>query len=189
MVGSPSTIHSASCQPAPPAAVTPNEWPSLSQKFLHARRRADDRRAVRRIGDGAVVDLLDADLAESGNARDRRFDVRARGGRGPRGRARIRCRPTDRRHSRPARRLRRARAAGRPPPRACTRMNPTRAAPPFPASLAPCALTISGCASVTIYWCCDRDYGHVDPDHAARLPGEIAGRGDDVLADDVALVG
>ena len=34
MLGSPSTIHSASCQPAPPAAVTPNEWPSLSQKFF-----------------------------------------------------------------------------------------------------------------------------------------------------------
>ena len=33
MVGSPSTIHSASCQPAPPAAVTPKEWPSFSQKF------------------------------------------------------------------------------------------------------------------------------------------------------------
>ena len=33
IVGSPSTIHSAICQPAPPAAVTPNEWPSLSQKF------------------------------------------------------------------------------------------------------------------------------------------------------------
>ena len=33
MVGSPSTIHSANCQPEPPAAVTPKEWPSLSQKF------------------------------------------------------------------------------------------------------------------------------------------------------------
>ena len=34
MVGSPSTIHSAICQPAPPAAVTPKEWPSFSQKFF-----------------------------------------------------------------------------------------------------------------------------------------------------------
>ena len=33
MPGSPSTIHSASCQPAPPAAVMPKLWPSLSQTF------------------------------------------------------------------------------------------------------------------------------------------------------------
>ena len=33
MVGSPSTIHSANCQPAPPAAVMPKLWPSLSQKL------------------------------------------------------------------------------------------------------------------------------------------------------------
>ena len=33
MVGSPSTIHSASCQPAPPAAVMPKLWPSFSQKL------------------------------------------------------------------------------------------------------------------------------------------------------------
>ena len=76
IVGSPSTIHSASCQPAPPAAVTPKEWPSLSQKFLQVPGRADDRRAVGRIGDGAVVDLLDADLAEGRHARDRRLDMR-----------------------------------------------------------------------------------------------------------------
>jgi hypothetical protein len=37
MVGSPSTIHSASCQPAPPAAVMPKLWPSLSQKFLRSQ--------------------------------------------------------------------------------------------------------------------------------------------------------
>ena len=35
----------------------------------------------------------------------------------------------------------------------------------------------------------DRDHRHVDPDHAAGRPCEIAGRRDDVLADDVALVG
>ncbi len=63
----------------------------------------------------------------------------ARGGRGPRGRARIRCRPRARRHSRRARRPHRARAAGRPPPRACTRTNPIRAKPPSPAGPAPCA--------------------------------------------------
>ena len=33
MVGSPSTIHSASWKPAPPAAVIPKLWPSLSQKL------------------------------------------------------------------------------------------------------------------------------------------------------------
>ena len=33
MPGSPSTIHSASCQPAPPAAVMPKLWPSLSHTF------------------------------------------------------------------------------------------------------------------------------------------------------------
>ena len=35
----------------------------------------------------------------------------------------------------------------------------------------------------------DRDHRHVDPDHAAGRPCEIPGRRDDVLADDVALVG
>ncbi len=33
MPGSPSTIHSASCQPAPPAAVMPKLCPSFSQTF------------------------------------------------------------------------------------------------------------------------------------------------------------
>jgi hypothetical protein len=33
IVGSPSVIHSASCQPAPPAAVMPKLWPSFSQKL------------------------------------------------------------------------------------------------------------------------------------------------------------
>src|ERR1700684_3181570 len=42
------------------------------------RRWANDRRAVRRVGDGAVVGLLDADLAKRGNARDRGFDVGAK---------------------------------------------------------------------------------------------------------------
>src|SRR5580693_6542377 len=46
--------------------------PEVSQ----AGRRANDRRAIGRVGDGAVVDLLDADLAEGGNARDRSFDMR-----------------------------------------------------------------------------------------------------------------
>jgi hypothetical protein len=32
-VGSPSTIQLASCQPAPPAAVTPKLWPSETQKL------------------------------------------------------------------------------------------------------------------------------------------------------------
>ena len=38
--------------------------------------RADDRAAVGRVGDGAVVDLLDADLAEGRHAGDRRLDMR-----------------------------------------------------------------------------------------------------------------
>ncbi len=59
-VGSPSVIHSASCQPAPPAAVMPKLWPSLSQKFRKTPGRADDRAAVGGVADGAVVDPLDA---------------------------------------------------------------------------------------------------------------------------------
>ena len=35
----------------------------------------------------------------------------------------------------------------------------------------------------------DRDHRHVDPDHAAGRPREIAGRRNDMLANDVALVG
>ena len=37
---------------------------------------ADDRRTVGRIGDGAVIDLLDAHLAKGWHARDRGFNVR-----------------------------------------------------------------------------------------------------------------
>ena len=37
MVGFPFTIHSANCQPAPPAAVTPKECPSLIQKFFKSQ--------------------------------------------------------------------------------------------------------------------------------------------------------
>ena len=48
----------------------------VEPEVLDARRRADDRRTVRRIGDGAVIDLLDADLAEGGHARDRGLDMR-----------------------------------------------------------------------------------------------------------------
>ena len=104
-----------------------------------ARRRPDDRRAVRRIGDGAVVDLLDADLAEGRHARDRGLDMRREAievfreelvfavRRGP---VDIAGRRAD---------SHRVRAAGRPPPRACTRRNRTRAARPSPAGPSPCA--------------------------------------------------
>ena len=168
MVGSPSTIHSASCQPAPPAAVTPKEWPSLSQKFLHARRRADDRRAVRRIGDGAVVDLLDADLAERRNARDRRLDMRRETIEVLLERARIRCPPTAHRHSRPARLFRKARAAGRPPPRACTRRNRTSRSTPISGRPLRLALDDLGMRLGDDILVLDRDHRHVDPDHARR---------------------
>ena len=47
----------------------------VEPEVLEARRGADNRRAVGRIGDGAIVDFLDADLAEGGHARDRRLDI------------------------------------------------------------------------------------------------------------------
>ena len=48
----------------------------VQPEILQVPGRADDRRAVRRIGDGAVIDLLDADLAEGRHAGDRRLDMR-----------------------------------------------------------------------------------------------------------------
>ena len=48
----------------------------VQPKIRQARGRPDDRVAIRRIGDGAVIDLLDADVAEGGHARDRRLDMR-----------------------------------------------------------------------------------------------------------------
>ena len=48
----------------------------VEPEVLQARRRADDRRAVGRIGDRPVIDLLDPGLAEGGNPRDRGLDVR-----------------------------------------------------------------------------------------------------------------
>ncbi len=41
----------------------------------HQRRRPDDRRTVGRVRDGAVIDLLDPDLAEGRHALDRRLDI------------------------------------------------------------------------------------------------------------------
>ena len=41
-------------------------------------RRPDHRAAVRRIGDGAVVDILDAQFRECGHAADGRFDLRGK---------------------------------------------------------------------------------------------------------------
>ncbi len=48
----------------------------VEPEIPEARRRADDRRAVRRVGDGAVVDFLHPNLAEGGHAGDRGFDMR-----------------------------------------------------------------------------------------------------------------
>ena len=76
MPGSPSTIHSASCQPEPPAAVMPKLWPSLSQRFRTPHAGPISGTAVRRVRDGAVHDVLDAAGGERGHAALRRFDVR-----------------------------------------------------------------------------------------------------------------
>src|SRR3984957_10096119 len=50
----------------------------VEPEVSYTRRRADNRRAVWRIGDGAVVDLLDAYLAKGRDTRDRRLDVGAK---------------------------------------------------------------------------------------------------------------
>ena len=76
IVGSPSTIHSASCQPGAAGRGDAEGMALVQPEIRQAPGRPDDRRAVRRIGDGAVVDLLDADLAEGRHARDRRLDMR-----------------------------------------------------------------------------------------------------------------
>ena len=76
MVGSPSTIHSAKLPAGTARRRHAEGMAFVEPEILEVPGRADDRRAIGRIGDGAVVDLLDADFAEGRNARDRGFDMR-----------------------------------------------------------------------------------------------------------------
>src|SRR5262245_14208106 len=48
----------------------------VEPEIAPAPGRADDRRAVRRIGDGAVIDLLDPDFGKSGNPDHGGLDMR-----------------------------------------------------------------------------------------------------------------
>ena len=152
--------------------------------------RADDRAAVRRVGDGAVVDLLDADLAEGRHARRWPSRYAARAGRGPPGRARIRCRSagpsTIAGRARPSRR---GRGAGRRPPRACTRSESASRSTPISGRPWRWRSTIAGCGSVTMYWCSTGMTGTSSPTIAPVRRAKLPVARDDVLAGDVALVG
>ena len=160
----------------------------VEPEVLEARRGSDDRRAVGRIGDGAVIDLLDADLAEGGHARDRRLDM---------GREAVEIFLEELVFA-----LRRGAvdiAGGR-----ADLVGPEQQAARFLAHV-PGGIGLAqhphlrqalrlarldrrmrlGDDILVLH----RDDRHVEADHAAGLAGEIAGRRHDVLADDVALVG
>ena len=152
------------------------------------RRGADDRRAVRRIGDGAVVDLLDADLAEGGNARDRRFDVGAKAIEvlGKEFVFAVRRRPID--------------IAGGRAFFVWAEQEPARFLAHVPGGIRLAqnshfrqalrlALDDRGMGFGHDILVLDRDDGDIDPDHPAGRPGEIAGRRNDMLAHHLALVG
>ena len=152
------------------------------------RRRADNGRAVGRIGDGAVIDLLDADLAEGRHPRDGGLDMRhqpveilleelvfAVG-----------VRPVEI-------------AAGRADLVGTEQQAAILLAhvpggvalpehPHFRQALA-AALDDRRMRFGDDVLVLDRDHRHVQPDHAPRPPGEITGGRDDVVADDLALVG
>ena len=160
----------------------------VEPEVSHARRWANDRRTVRRVGDGAVVDLLDADLAERGNARDRGLDV---------GRETIkvlgkelvfavRRRPVDIAGGRALFVWTQQQAAGLfahvPGGVGFAQHAHFRQA----LRLALDDLRMRFGHDILVL---DRDHRHVDPDHAARRPREIAGRRNDMLASYVALVG
>ena len=150
--------------------------------------RADDRIAVGRVGDGAVIDLLHPGFAESGNAVHGGFDMRLQtlqilleklvfG---------IGARPVDiacRRaglvgaENQPAGLLAHVPAAV-----GVTKNAHFRQAPGVP--LLDRLMRLGDDILVL-----DRDHRNVEPDHAARLAGEIAGCADHMLAGDLALVG
>ena len=162
--------------------------PFVQPEILQAPGRADDRRAVGRIGDGAVIDLLDADLAEGRHARDRRLDMRHQplqvlleelvfG---------VLRRPVDiadrrallvRAEQQPARLLAHV-------PGGIAFAQHAHLRQPFGMALLNCRMRLGDDVLVL-----DRDHRHVEPDHRAGLPREVAARRDDVLAGDVALVG
>ena len=147
----------------------------VEPEVLQARRGADNRRAVGRIGDGAVIDLLDADLAERGNARDRRLDMGAKAIEilGKELVFAVRRWPVDIAG-------RRAFFVGAQQQAACF-----LAHIPGGIQLAQhahfrqalrLALDDLGMRFSDDILVLDRDHGHVDPDHAAGRPREIPGR-------------
>ena len=74
--GSPSIIQLASARPTPPPWLKPAITPQATQKFFRPLHRADQRIAVGREGEGAVDDLADAGLAELGEMLERRLQAR-----------------------------------------------------------------------------------------------------------------
>ncbi len=150
--------------------------------------RADDRAAVRGVGDGAVVDPLDADLAECRHAVDRGLDVRLEAlevvreqlvlGVGARavevaaGRALLVGA-----EQQAARLLAHV-------PGAVRFAQHAHLGQAVPMALLDLRVRLGHDVLVL-----DRDDRNIEPDHGAGLAREIAGRRDHVLAGDVALVG
>ena len=148
----------------------------------------DDRAAIRRVRDGAVVHLLHPDLAERRHAVDRRLDVRGQALEvlGEQLVLGILARAVQI-------------AAGR-----ATLVRPEQQAARLLAHV-PGAVALAQHAHlgqavlVPLHdrrmrlghdvLVLDRDHRDVEPDHGAGLAREVAGRRDDVLARDVALVG
>ena len=160
----------------------------VEPEIPQAPGRADDRAAVGRVGDGAVIDLLDPDLAEGGNAGDRRLDMR---------RETVEIlleqlvlavlgRPVEIAGGR-------ALLVGAEEQAAVLLAHvPGRVELAEDAHLGQARGTTGEDGGVWLgddVLVLDRQHRHVEPDHGAGAAGEIAGGRDDMLGDDVALVG
>ena len=150
-------------------------------------RRADDGRTIRRISDGAVIDLLDADLAKGWHARHRRQDVRLE---------------TLKRVGEEfifAIRRRALHIAGRRADFIRPEQQAAGLLTHIPAGIRlaqhahfgqalGAALHDRGVLFGDDILMFDRDDRDIEPNHSAGLPGEIAGGRDDMLSCDLALV-
>ena len=160
----------------------------VEPEVLHIPRRADDRRAVRRVGDGAVVHLLDAGLAERRHARDGGFDVR--------GEAveifleQLVLAVLRRAVDVAARRAllvgaeKQAAVLLAHVPRGVALAQHAHLRQPLPPALDDQGVRLGDDVLVL-----DGDDGDIEAHHLAGLAGEVAGGRDDMLARDIALVG
>ncbi len=166
----------------------PKLWPSLSQRLLHAPGGADERAAVRRVGDRAVDDVLDAAVGERRHAPLRRLDMRQQSLQVAFEQALAEPIGHTVGKSRRALRPRRARDPAHALLAQIIRFVRLTQHREFAAAALAVGLQFRRLV-VNDVLMLDRDRGHVDAEQAPRLPRVVAGRANHVLGNDVALVG